>query len=402
MPVARWNAAIVVFVLLVAACGGGDAVLGGPAALGVAEGQSPDRDDASETTVPLDVAATPDGSTTTTAPTATADLSSGVVVVPTGGAPLSTDPEGTPFIQIHEGVTMGFTERDGAWLKVTTLCDDPAWVPESAVEVSPPGVSAPAGPGFDLSTATVVIDPGHGDRDWGGVGPNGLSEKGVNLDIAERVRELMASPHDVDWATGAVTSGDAIDPVGTVWMTRSRSGPNEGDFELTLGYRASLANAAAADAFVSIHNNTVPRIDTDIPGTEVYYAVGAEDSDRLAAILYEEMLRSVSAFEADWTGGEIMGARARIVPETGEDYYGILRRSTVPSAIVEGIYISEPDQEALLETEEFRQAYAEAVYRGIVRFLTTNDSGTGLHSPEPFDEPRTTAGGSGCELPAQQ
>lgn len=401
MPVARWIAATVVLFVIAAACGGGDPVLGGPAALGVADGESLRVEDAADDTLAPD--STLAGSTTTTTPlVATGELTSGVVTVPAGGAPLSETPDGAPFIQIHEGVVMGFTERDGTWLKVTTLCDNPAWVPESDVEVSPPGIGGTPGPGFDLSTATVVVDPGHGDRDWGGVGPGGLSEKEVNLDIGERVRELMTSPQDVDWATGAVTPGTAVPAIGTVWMTRDRSGPNDGDYELTLGYRSSVATAANADAFVSIHNNTVPRIDTDIPGTEVYYSVGAEGSDRLAAILYEEMLRSVSAFQADWTGGEIMGARARVDPETGEDYYGILRRATVPSAIVEGIYISEPDQEALLETDEFRQAYAEAVYRGVVRFLTTDDTGTGLHDPEPFDEPRTTAGGSGCELPAQQ
>ena len=43
--------------------------------------------------------------------------------------------------------------------------------------------------------------------------------------------------------------------------------------------------------------------------------------------------------------------------------------------IVEGVYISEPDEEELLASGEFRQAYAEAVYRGVVRFLTTADTG---------------------------
>jgi hypothetical protein len=69
--------------------------------------------------------------------------------------------------------------------------------------------------------------------------------------------------------------------------------------------------------------------------------------------------------------------------------------------IVEGVYISEPEEEALLATAEFRQAYAEAVYRGIVRFLTTNESGAGVNEPEMFHADAGTVSGNGCELPAQ-
>lgn len=339
---------------------------------------------------------------TTTTTEAPGPASEGVVLIPVGGAALAEAPGDAPFILAHEGIVMGFTARQDGWLEVVTTCNDVAWVEEADVEVTPHStVGGVPGPSFDISQAVIVLDPGHGDRDWGGVGPNGLAEKRVNLDIAERVRELMSAERAVDWQTGVISVGTGVPAFGEVWLTRDRSGPNEGDFELGLAFRAELANAAGADALVSIHNNTVPRIDTDIPGTEVFYSVSVEESARLASLIYEELLRSFSSYTADWKGGDLLGARARVDPDTSGDYYGLLRRAEMPAVIVEGVYIDQPDEEALLETEEFRQSYAEGVYRGIVRFLTTTETGTGIQEPELFPDDAGTVNSSACVIPAQ-
>lgn len=326
---------------------------------------------------------------------------SGVVVFPPGGAALAAAPDGEVLLQVHEGIVMGFQSRTGPWLEVVTTCNETAWVHEDTVDITPHAERDVPGPGFDLASSVIVLDPGHGDRDWGGVGPSGLAEKAVNLDIAERVRALMSTSRSVDWATGEIGEGTAVDRFGTVWLTRDSNGPNEGDYELGLAFRAELANSAGADVFVSIHNNTVPRISTDIPGTEVFYSLSAAESDRLASLIYEEMLRSFAGYSADWSGGDLLGARARFDPDSGDDYYGVLRRAEMPAVIVEGVYISEPEEEALLKTEEFRQSYAEGVYRGIVRFLTSDDVGTGIRSPEPFPDDAGTVNSSACQIPRQ-
>jgi N-acetylmuramoyl-L-alanine amidase len=325
----------------------------------------------------------------------------GLALVPDGGVQLWGGPDRDPSLVLHEGVVLPFLHRSGDWLLVTTMCNESAWIEASEVEVVAQAQPQIDGPGFDLSSATIVLDPGHGDRDWGGVGPSGLSEKEVNLDIADRVRLLMESDNDIDWSTGAITPGIGVPAFANVFLTRDLGGPNDGDYELGLGYRVSVATAAGADALVSIHNNTVPRIDTDIPGTEVYYSTGVAGSDRLAGIIYEELLRSFSEFTANWSGGELQGARARVDPETGDDYYGLLRRATMPAVIVEGVYISEAEEEALLATPEFRQAYAEGVYRGVVRFLSTDDPGSGINRPEIFPDDAGTVSGNGCTLPEQ-
>ena len=326
---------------------------------------------------------------------------SGVVLIPDGGVDLWSGPDRDPYFRIHENMALGFTHRQDDWLHVTTNCNDTAWVKAEEVVVVPPSNQQALGNGFDVSDAVVVLDAGHGDRDWGGVGPSGLSEKSVNLDIANRVSTLLTEDHNVDWESGAVTAGTAVPAFRDVILTRDDDGPNDGDFEANLAYRVGLANAAAADAFISIHNNTVPRVDSDIPGSEVFNSSAAEGSDRLAGIIYEELLLSFSSFTADWSGGEIPGARSRLDPDTDEDYYGLLRRATVPAVIVEGVYISEPEEEALLATEEFRQAYAEAVYRGVVRFLTTDDPGAEPNPPEYFYYDSGTVSGDVCIVPEQ-
>jgi N-acetylmuramoyl-L-alanine amidase len=324
----------------------------------------------------------------------------GVVVIPAGGAGMAAVAGGAPDVVAHEGLTFGFFDRDGEHLAVIDTCNEELWVAEADVDVYPHAVRQSPGPGFDLSRAVVVVDPGHGGIDWGGVGERS-SEKAVNLDISERLRRLLLASHDIDWQTGDISTGPAYPGVSRVFLTRDASGPDDGDYRLLLGHRAAVANGAGADALVSIHNNTVPRIDTDIPGTEVYYSVATEGSDRLASLIYDELLRSFRSFDAPWRGGPFLGARARI-EEDGTDYYGLLRRAEMPAVIVEGVYISEPAEEALLSDEAFRQAYAEGVYRGIVRFLTTEEAlPEHINDPELFTDDAGAVSSSNCSVPVQ-
>lgn len=372
-------------VLVVAACGGVES----SAAAG--EKTAPDPNDGVEPVATTAAAAGSSG------PRARV----GVAEVAPGGAALYETPDGDPFMTAATGLVFGFDDRSRGKLKVLTNCNTEAWVDADSVVVTPRARRAEPGPGFDLGGATIVIDPGHGARDWGGVGPTGLTEKETNLDIAERVRSLMAQDRDIDWETGDVSTGSGYPAVANVILTRDTGAPDRGDVELGLAHRIHVANSAGADAFVSIHNNTVAHRDIDLPGTQVFYSVGAAGSDRLAAILYEELLLSFSAFEASWRGGD-NGVRARIDPETEDDYYGLLRRAELPSAIVEGVYISEPEEEALLRTAEFRQAYAEGVYRGVVRFLTTSDTGAAINDPELFPDDAGVANTTECVIPEHE
>lgn len=322
-------------------------------------------------------------------------------MVAAGGADLWEDRDELPFTRAHEGLVMAVEDRNGEWFLLRTMCDTRAWAREGEVDFTSGSESTPVGTGFDLADFVVVLDPGHGGANHGAQGPTGLREEVVNLDIARRTRDLLDESHSVDWTTGVVLPGGDLPPAGRVWLTRTE-GPTGADYEAGLLFRAALAGTAGAHALVSIHNNAEPDGPFDGPGSETFHMYKDPDSRRLGGLVVEELRRSFAAFDVSWVGDRDAGAKYRIQDDGETDYYGILRLAEVPSVIAEGAFISSPAEEALLATPEFRQAYAEALYRALVRFATTDDRGSGFTIPYP----RTTPAGSGaarpdCRVPAQ-
>jgi N-acetylmuramoyl-L-alanine amidase len=334
-------------------------------------------------------------------------LGSGIATIAAGGADLYEQLDGTPFVTAREGLVFPVTARNGDWLRVFTSCDVPAWVKSEQVAVEPTVAPGVVGGGFDFADAVVVLDPGHGGpNNIGAVGPTGLAEKTVNVLIAQRVRDLLAEPHVVDWETGTIFTGSEIPAARRVLVTRVGD-DDAADYEAGLDFRAEIANRAGAHVMVSIHNNAGWELELEFPGSDVYYQSQdpvADQSRRLATLLTEEFQRSFTEFTADWVGAEFVGAKSRLSPRDGESqYYGLLRYAEVPSVIAEGLYLSNPSEEALLRTPQGQQAYAEAVYRAIVRFLTTDDVGGDSLDPEVWQG----FAGSGsakpdCVIPAQE
>jgi len=329
----------------------------------------------------------------------------GVVTIAAGGAELHVEPGDPPFVLAREGLVFAAHRMDGEWIEVFTSCDAPAWVHSSQVLAQPPGPDGKIGEGFDLAEATIVIDPGHGGP-WniGAASPSGLVEKAVNLDISRRVVDLLNTPHFVDWETGRIYHGEGIPAAG--WVIVTRVGDEDtGDYEAGLIFRSDLANSANAHALVAIHNNAGWEVRLPVPGSDVYYQSQIPESRRFARIMVEELQRSFRSFEADWVGGVTTGAKSRLSPRDGtSQYYGILRRSEMPTVIAEGAYIANQSEADLLATPAFRQAYADAVYRALVRFLTTDDTGDAADS-----DPEVWAGSAGsgdarpdCIIPAQE
>jgi len=325
----------------------------------------------------------------------------GVAVIAAGGANLWSDRSANPSVRAREGLVMAVEDREDAWFLLRTMCDTPAWAEASELEFTPAVQPVQVGEGTSLADVVVVLDPGHGGVNHGARGPTGLREEVVNLDIARRARDLLVEPHAVDWETGIVYPGLDVRPVGRVWVTRTE-GPPGADYEAGLLFRATLAGSAGAGALISIHNNASPDGPFEGPGSEIFYMFKDPDSRRLGGLLIEEMWRSFAAFDVAWMGDLDAGAKYRLQEDEETDYYGILRRALVPSVIAEGAFISSEPEEALLAAPEFRQAYAEAIYRALVRFVTTDDQGSGFTTPYL----RTTEVGSGdarstCQIPAQ-
>src|SRR5207244_11478330 len=115
----------------------------------------------------------------------------------------------------------------------------------------------------------------------------------------------------------------------------------------------------------------------EITGTETFYQLHARASKRLAGLTYEELLKALQEFKVPWVAERDAGAKYR-TNERGGNYYHVLRTSGPPAAIVEGLYISNPPEEALLRRENVRDLMARALARAIDRFITTHDPGSGF------------------------
>ncbi|MGH9149495.1 MAG: N-acetylmuramoyl-L-alanine amidase family protein, partial [Acidimicrobiales bacterium] len=259
------------------------------------------------------------------------------------------------------GVTLPVVGRQGDSLRVATPCERTALVSS----------------GVPIAAAEVVLDAGHGGREPGAVGPNGLTEKELNLQVVEHAQAALERAG-----------------VGVV-LTRPT------DYRMTLGARAKVVEVLNPRAFVSVHHNAEPDSSWPRPGSETFYQIASAESKRLAGLIYEEVVKALSAYPVAWVADSDAGAKYR-PSGTGDDYYGILRRTQgTPGVLAELAFISNPPEAELLARPDVRKVEGEAVAKGILRFLRTRDAGSGFSEPYPRSAPAGSGGGSsGCVDPA--
>lgn len=210
----------------------------------------------------------------------------------------------------------------------------------------------------------IVLDPGHGGAADGVVGPDGAREADRNLDVAKRTAALLG---------------------GRVLLTR------EGDDNVSLPFRVALADAVRADLSVSIHLNAAPLSELDRPGSSTFGSVSDPEGRRAAGALYEAHRRYLETL-ADrvggrWAGNPDAGALYRLGSRRN-DYYGLLRRASTPWVIGEPLFLSDPQEAALVADPEVRQGLATAYVSGIRAFLAgAPGSGWREPAPRPADPP---------------
>ncbi len=183
--------------------------------------------------------------------------------------------------------------------------------------------------GEGLYGRSVCVDPGHGGTDPGAPGYGGPpNEEDVNLDVGSRLRDLLEG-------YGA-----------KVYMTRTA------DTDVGLQERCDVANNNNADIFVSVHCNSFD--DQSANGTETYrYTYGSSDSQVLAARIQDKLL-------------EHLGRRDRGVRQA--DYY-VLQHTAMPAALAELMFLSNPDEWALLAQPSTRQDSARALFEAVCLYF---------------------------------
>ena len=248
------------------------------------------------------------------------------------------------------------------------------------------GTGAPALPERDgtRKLLTIVLDPGHGGHDTGAIGPTGLMEKDVVLDLASRLRRLLQDRLGV-----------------RVLMTRT-----EDEF-VSLADRSAFANRAKADFLISLHVNAASK--RGAVGFETFFfACVPSDNDARASAQrenlvvesngatgkdLESLLRTTLADmavtrdikESSNLAERLLASLEKILRvdnrgvKSGPFY--ILATAAMPAVLVESAFITNPKEERKLQREEHRQRIADALYEGIAAYKVRYEQRLGLRGP---------------------
>jgi N-acetylmuramoyl-L-alanine amidase len=212
----------------------------------------------------------------------------------------------------------------------------------------------------------IVIDPGHGGSEDGAIGKSGLMEKDLVLDVAHRLGTLLAMNLNAE-----------------IFYTRTD------DRSVGLEERTEYANQLQADMFVSVHANS--STDPNARGIETYYMDSAasvheaevaarenasskkngqvlpthfpmrekiERSHKLANVVQQALYESLA-------DGQIRNRGVKRAP------FVVLLGADMPSILTEISFLSSPDDEHVLQDAKLRDRVADALYRGIAKYLAT-------------------------------
>lgn len=215
----------------------------------------------------------------------------------------------------------------------------------------------------------VVIDPGHGGKDPGAIGPKGLLEKNVVLAVGKRLARILKEKYNME-----------------VILTRDK------DVYIPLEERTAIANSNRADLFISIHANASRR--RSAKGIETYILNWTSDEEAIRvaarenAISFKKMKQSQSELQMilqdlarddkkDKSMKLAYNVQNSVVDTLSHDYnkivdlgvkqalFYVLIGAEMPSILVEISFISNREEENRLSQNKYRGKIAEAIARGI-------------------------------------
>ena len=226
-----------------------------------------------------------------------------------------------------------------------------------------------------LKIGRIVIDAGHGGHDTGTIGPTGLMEKDLCLDVALRLGKIIQQKL----------------PGADIVFTRSD------DTFIPLEDRTRIANEAKADLFVSIHANSSP--DHGARGIETYYlnmkgspeamAVAARENAVSQQGIHdlEEVVKKIARTEkideSRELAEDVQDSLSRRIQKTVKPVknrgvrkapFVVLIGADMPSILTEISFLSNPSDEQLLKKPEYRQRVAEGLYQGVSDYLQSLNS----------------------------
>jgi len=221
-----------------------------------------------------------------------------------------------------------------------------------------------------LKIGKIVIDPGHGGHDTGTIGPNGLEEKDLVLEVGKRLGKMLETRLGAE-----------------VVYTR------KDDTFIPLETRTAIANQERADLFISIHANSSQ--DPTARGVETYYLnftsspealeVAARENAVSEKSIYElrDLVKKIALKEKIEESREFAGdvqqslhsglaAKSPAIRDRGvkKAPFIVLIGANMPSILAEISFVSNPTDEHRLETAEYRQRIADSLYRGVANYVS--------------------------------
>lgn len=186
---------------------------------------------------------------------------------------------------------------------------------------------------------TVVIDAGHGGSDPGKVGVGDVIEKEINLEIAKKTETLLKKKKVEVIMTREEDR---------MMMPEDSSASKAADMKK----RVELINKETPQIAVSIHQNSYQ--DSSVRGAQVFYYSGSKEGEEAAGIMQKSLLS--------------LDAGNTRQPKANNTYY-LLRRTQVPTIIVECGFLSNPEEAANLSLDEYQDKVADAICQGILEFI---------------------------------
>jgi N-acetylmuramoyl-L-alanine amidase len=325
------------------------------------------------TTPPKPAGRTAERSTRAPAPTATAPA---VRVQAAAGSPPSSPPTPEVRTPTKDSTSVGSEEKAAASVNppATPGASKPSGAGAETATVVRPAAPTESGSrtltrALGLKIGRIVIDPGHGGHDTGTIGPTGLKEKDVVLDVALRLRKLLERDTGCD-----------------VIMTR------QDDTFIPLEERTAIANEKGADLFISIHANASR--DRSARGIETYYlnltsspdalevaarenATSQESVHQLQDLIKQIAMTDKAEESQDLAKQLQREVYTRVTKVSGAQRdrgvkkapFVVLIGANMPSALAEISFLTNPHDERMLRRPDYREKIARALYDGIIEYV---------------------------------
>ncbi len=189
------------------------------------------------------------------------------------------------------------------------------------------------------SQKTVIIDAGHGFPDGGAVSQSGIKESEINLEIAKRLKKLLSK----NKVRVIMTRNDKNS------LSTSQTNNKRDD----LNKRTHIRENSNADLFISIHLNHFG--ESKYRGAQVFYSENNPENKELAQKIQTKLIELADP------------ENTRGIKSTNSIY--ILKNSSIPSALAECGFLSNPEEAQLLSTPKYQDKIAKALYLGIMDYL---------------------------------